>query len=64
VTADPFPVGMIVNVTDHDGSTLGPFLVIRSYWPQPVCELVDPNDRSRGMIRQNHDRIQHTGRTT
>lgn len=52
-STDPFPVGAAVTVTDYDGSTLGPFQVIRSYWPQPVVELLTPD----GMVRQNHDRM-------
>lgn len=53
----PYPVGSVVHVQDHDGTSLGPFTVVRSYWPKPVCELVDDDDPDRGMIRQNHDRI-------
>lgn len=55
--ADPFPVGSHATVTDHDGTTvLGPFEVVRSYWPQPVVELLTEH----GMVRQNHDRMRET----
>lgn len=50
---DPFPVGTIVAVIDYDGTDLGPFEVVRSYWPSPVSELATEN----GMVRQNHDRM-------
>jgi hypothetical protein len=51
--ADPYPVGTQVMVIDYDGSTLGPFEVVRSYWPETCVELLTEN----GMVRQNHDRM-------
>lgn len=39
--SDPFPVDTTVVIVDYDHTTtLGPFRVVRSYWPQPVCELL------------------------
>lgn len=54
---DPFPVGSKVTVRDYDGTILGPFTVVRSYWPVACCELSDDDDPDHWMIRQNHDRI-------
>lgn len=55
---DPYPVGSVVTVTDYDGSTLlGPYTVVRSYWPTPCVELLT----AHGMVRQNHDRIVPVG---
>lgn len=51
---DPHPVGSVVQVRDYDGTVLGPYTVVRSYWPAAVCELYVPGS---GMVRQNHDRI-------
>jgi hypothetical protein len=51
---DPFPVGTMATVLDHDGETvLGPYKVVRSYWPKPVVELLIDGH----MVRQNHDRM-------
>lgn len=54
---DPYPVGQRVTVLDHDRETiLGPYLVVRSYWPKPCVELLHEHPHSH-MVRQHHDRI-------
>lgn len=58
---DPFPVGASAVVIDYDGHTrLGPYEVVRSYWPTPVVELATPN----GMSRENHDRLERARQVT
>ncbi len=54
---DPFPVGCRATVLDHDRKTvLGPYLIVRSYWPTPCVELLVEEPHSH-MVRQHHDRM-------
>lgn len=55
---DPYPVGTHVAIRDYDGTIIPQaWEVARSYWPTPCVEVFDPTNRSRGLVRQNHDRI-------
>lgn len=54
---DPHPSGSRATVVDYDGETiLGPYLVVRSYWPHKVVELLVEEPHSH-LVRQNHDRM-------
>jgi hypothetical protein len=65
--ADPWPVGSLCLVIDHDSRMLpAAFQVARSYWPKPCVELrfevgdIYGNSTAAkfpGLIRQNHDRM-------
>lgn len=55
---DPFPVDTMVIIEDYEGTALGPFRVVRSYWPEPACELL-LTGRTGGsyMGREHHRRL-------